>query len=643
MHRVFLALLAVVATIAFPSEAYADDSCVACGRLIILIVGAGETPNPNPYKPDAPEYRYFDPLGNDSLEYDAIGHLKQFSALPSGKLPVQVILISSDASLKKKAESLSKASKSTISVLPNSLDSLKRLTESEDSELRRAIRRFETASTCKELMRQRHLTSVLPLIKVDFLVDSHFSRENSECGISTWSLSSRSGSGSEWRADGGKVLTKQLWKNLTDKVSGSTTQMFFSGCKAGRLASIFENYSNDNSPSCFVASTNQTQDDYGGGGFRPTFNNAIRDGIRFKETFTNTWDGARNIIDMVPDLYNKFEGMIFPKDAGSNPYRLIANTNLRNPLVGFIYTSADALAEEGFKKIGEISDDTAFVEHPTGLAKAEVKALSSRQNFRENAQGAFYAQATDELPSIGADSGSSEMVKRIEEQIAAINRSFAFIYQEDDGIASTAGEFKKHYTSFGDCASESSEQPSDCKDLDAYFDSIFKLNTPSENEEKFKNSYIAFADALKVSRPHAAWKAYTAHQISLGELFENLHRLRMAYLDLVRDFSEVVKDAGESAEVKRHRQTFDRMTGDFEAAFSAIREPICKAFRKDALRLKLAKIEIATRLVAQHGDALQPGYADEFLKKMSRKLDLLTKVPVGPMFDKEAAALNARR
>ncbi len=86
-----------------------------------------------------------------------------------------------------------------------------------------------------------------------------------------------------------------------------------------------------------------------------------------------------------------------------------------------------------------------------------------------------------------------------------------------------------------------------------------------------------------------------------------------------------------------------QMSSDFHAAFSVIKDPMFKALRKDAIRLKLAKIEIATKLVADHPEALPAGYAEEFPKRMLRKLDCLTQIPVGPMFDKQPAVLKVPR
>jgi hypothetical protein len=663
MRRVCLALLAV-ATVVFFSRAYADDPCIACGRLIIQIVGAGEIPNRNTYEPSTPEYRQFNAFINDPIEHNAISHLKQFAPLPNGKLPVQIILISSDSSLNKRAKSLSQLTKTKLRILPNTTGSLKSLTEIEHSELRNALAALEAGSACRNLMKKKGLKSVVPLLKVEILIESEFGvTEALEPGIPTWSSSSKSGSNSDWRADGGHVITLDDWKALIAALHGATIHTYINSCRSGAFASTFESRFDDNGCSCFIASTNRTQNDYGGGSFTPWLNGAIRDRDDFEKSPANIWEGGRNVFALLPFFYNKHEAMIFPKGK-DNPYLYTQNLNPRNPLNGFIYTSADALADEGLMKLGSVSDPQAFVwvrpssakgevavweqlrdKHLFGLPTFEVKALSGSGNYEENARGAFWAQVTNELPSVTEDVGSSnEKAKQIRGQIAAINRAYASIYDEDDGRSSSLGTFVRNFNSFMDCALLNEGKSQQCKDLDAYASSLFAMVSPSEEQVSFKRSYNGFMKELDASRPVPTWRDCVDNKISVGQAFENLHKVRMTYLDLVKDFSAVIKKSSAFGEVNGTVEpAFNRMTDDFESAYSAIKKPMFLALRKDALRLKLAKIEIATQLVAQHADALPPGYAEEFLKKMSRKLDCLTKVPVGPMFDKEAAALNARR
>jgi hypothetical protein len=649
--------LAVVGFIfsAFASElaAAADDSCEpqlreVAGRLLISVLSAGEKPNDNPYAPGSPAYSSFDPFFKDPIEDDAYLHLKQFSPLRTGKLPVEIVGISNDSSFNSTAASMLARAKARFQgTQPNSLETFLHLAAGRDSALERALKALQSNATCTMLMNQNHLTSALPLIKIEILVESEAAELTSqEPGIPTWSSDEKHGSQAQWIEDGRHALGKEQWRGLTNRLNGGVVQLFINSCKSGKVAAQFDTLLSDGGcSSCFVASTNQNQDDYSGGSFYPTFNAAISDhGAKLQTPATNYWPGASSITEMVPLLYEKHQMLIFPPTK-TNPYKFIKATAPRNPLAAFIYTSADALAEDAFTRLAGMPNPSA-----EELTLEDVIKLTKSSKLQDIAKGDYYAQTTGELSAeTRVETQSNEDLKAILERVDRIERSYAPILKEGARKIGVA-EFKSHMNLFAQCTKKSSHTPGYCEKLIAKMDSAY-LEKPSFIEARFQGSYDNFLQVWISTHSVEAMEAYLAGDTTAPDLFAKLELLRLSYQRMkedllaiankpIREDSTLVPEtATDVASLPKDQvrpefqQALKFMTENFEAAYAGISKDVFDELRKDALRLKLSKI--ASRLVAQNPTALPRGYADAFLSRMRGKLVCLTEYAVGPKFDEQ--------
>jgi hypothetical protein len=605
-----------------------DSNGPFAGRLIISILGAGEKPNEH--------YRFW-ATRRDVVEFEATFHLKQFSPNRKPSLPVQIVAVSSDREFPDVAANMAKLSGASLAgVEPNWVGTLSRLVTEPTSSLGRAIRTFESNPNCQKLMRSGNLGSVLPLLKVEILIDAESAVSAKEPGIPSWSSQEKRGTFADWLNDGGRVLTKEEWSVLLTSLRGALVHAFFNSCKSGRVAAAFEKAADEQACySCFVASTHPLQNDYSGGDWAPTFNYAMPDsGKKNFETKPNTWIGAPNIVSILPDLYRKYRELILPfTSADVTPYSVLSSVMTpRNPLSSFIYDSADALAEEGLRKLGNVENLDRGETPPDFLKIDQIEQLRRSDDIKDLAKVTVYAQAMSELPHVACRQihDESGIEKMILERVDRIDRSYSAVLEETEKPI-TEAQFTTGINLFTDCTKDSAKKSPQCEALTALINRIY-AKTLSDAEAKLKWHYSRYFDLVKANDPRQEWNAYVAGTKTASMVFENLQGGQEAWSKMKPALAAVIAEQPPESS-RPMKEALDYMTTHFAGAYASIQDRMFQDLRKDAIRLKLAKIRLSTHLVAENADALPPGYSEKFLKRMAQKLDCLTQYPVGPAFD----------
>lgn len=246
------------------------DPCEArfragCGRLIVPVVAAGELPKKNPHPESDPRHKTFDPQEWDSLEYDSFLATKQFSPHSESELMVQVVAITSDEALAKNIGSFINGPKTHY--LGHAKTSLKhKNSPSIEQRFNEAIKNFENDTFCRKLMNRHGMTSVLPLLKVEYIIDSEFAHMDvAKPGLPAWSDDSKAGSINDWLNDGQLAFYSSDWSKLTRPLVGSVEQSFVNSCNAAALAKAFERDTASGACICFVAATDSEQSELSGG------------------------------------------------------------------------------------------------------------------------------------------------------------------------------------------------------------------------------------------------------------------------------------------------------------------------------------------------------------------------------------------
>jgi hypothetical protein len=608
------------------SEPCDSEPSGVCGRLVIQIVAAGENPNPNPYKKGTAEYEHFDPLDFDGLEFDALTHLAQFSPNARGTLPVRVVSVASDdAYAKKAASSLGKKrglDRTFQGIIPNSLESFSDLISSPTSPLNRAIKTFEDDVGCKKLMVQHNLSSVLPLLKIEELIETEGEGMES-LGIPTWSGKRMKGSTSDWFQDGSSTIDAAFWKSLRQRTKGALHQTIINSCKAGLLATVFERSAEEyNDCACFVASTNQVQNDFSGGSFNPTFVYGM------DRTGSSQSEGNGSIVGMTAALYGKFRSLIFPKSDESDPNTIISVVNERNPLSAFVYNSADALAEEGFQKLANLAVEPVPPEKVP--ADEELNRMRHSDNMADSAKAAYFAQTMSELPKQEFHRIKSDDVS---DMLDEIDRAFKDLFDRQ-GESLTAAGFNKEVDLFYSCQEAGPLTSSACAEFIKAMDRLYDKESPTNAEVEFKVANDEFFEVKNEAIFEDVWKNYIGKELTTSEVFQYLSKVRTAFKQVRREIAAVSRTP-ENKGQKDVELGANEMISHFDNAYESIRSQLFSELRKDAIQLKWAKIRLATNMVAANAATLPPDYSDQFSKRMLSKLKCLTKIPVGPKFDEQ--------
>lgn len=589
-----------------PSDPCRSSSRNVCGRLIIALIGAGKM-GLTTLTANGPNW---DPIGAQ-----AANHLKQFSPNNSNIL-VQGVAISSDQDFNEFMPFYFKGMNAKfVGTNPNSVDALKEdiLAASDKSMIQKAIDNFEKDPACIVLKKKHGSSSAMPFVKTEILISAEYAESKGKPATTSWAHRADFGLASQWDQNPA-YFEREDWRKMIDILKNSMVHTFITSCKATKLASSFELQGSADSCECFIASTASDQNDYSGSGTRPTWNYAMPDvGISNNGTGKNTWQGANNIYSMVPGVYQKNIGTLFfdSESGDDNPSEITSITYKKNPLMGFVYTSADALAEEALHKL-------------------------------PNGEAVLKAQFTAELPAPESSASPSVQAARVNEQISELENSYRPIFEESRKRLS-ATSFDRYYGRFADCANGESKDEktrADCAALHELVDSTLNKPNKTTAEMIFAGTNDYFRGHVIKYHMRTLWQDYIAGTKPLAEVFPELEEIWKDYELYHKHLSLVATEiSGDARKIDpKLEAALQDMNHNFKEAYKPLRDQVFEEMRREAMQVKIARLRYAVNGVANHSKSLPPGYADKFLKDISSKLNCLTQVAVGPKFDQNDSA-----
>lgn len=587
-----------------------------CGRLSIIIAGAGEAEIP----------ALIDKAGKkqiDILSVHTWANFLQFSRANGADMPAYSIVMTSDPKLKNVLNQMSSSEKQTtgfLGVVPSSIDSFKDLLSSDSkvSILQRAITKFSENRESKELMRQEGCDSVIPLLKVEIVIES----ENSRNQIPLWSTASETGSLEAWeRKENPPALTKELIQQLLKRFDGALIETFVAACSAANIAEAFIT---PNKSSCSFSITDHETFWYLSGVYAPFGAKLGEEGAsqEYGTSLQRKFLGAPNVASMVPRLLTtNFQRYRVGNDlkVGFDP--IFAATDRINPLQSFALTSADARAENVLQ---------AFVKEKMGVDSDAAERLLSA-GFSES------LPPTIQLPPDAATSDPD--LRKVLELTAMARKSYA-PYLNDITIHPDA-EFETAITAFKACARRKNAQPDVCS-------SIFKLmdladhgtaeggKQTDEDQILINSSNDFFDDYVKNYQAPSLIARYNKGEITTSILFERLGFSWKKFDDFRAALTsfESERYAEKSPPDLQAKAAFKVMITNYQDAFSAVQKQFFPILLKGTLEVRLARIEESAKLLHLHKNELPSTLANDELRQLGNELACLTYYPVGPAFDK---------
>jgi len=278
-----------------------------------------------------------------------------------------------------------------------------------------------------KIKRREWADIVVPLLKVEVIMDGHTTDQSGQMAMAAWMRSHESGTTSDLVQSDKGFFEREQWKMLTDVLQGSVIQLFSASCESSDLAANFERHIDTQMPetncSCYLGARAKGQEDYVYSNYNPFFNSVIPDEgrtMRASNETPNAWAGASNAIAMQPSLYNKHREAILTPQAGrhGNQFKTTLENELvhkRNPLMNFVWNSADLLAEETLEALRDADQGGG----------ATARAILDAQ---------FMHELPPNLPSrvVPADE-VKEAYERVIARIAAIERSYEPLLRDSKG------------------------------------------------------------------------------------------------------------------------------------------------------------------------------------------------------------------
>jgi hypothetical protein len=579
-----------------------DPNRKFCGRLLIVIVGAGEMHERN--DSNRPEitasYGYAD--------------FEQFRRNDPGGAPSFSIVVTSARELVAKLHELPKAIKEEsgfLGVVPASIDSINDLLSDDPnvSLIKRATTNFSECDACQKLMKSEHCPSVLPLLKTEIVIES----QNSNNGVPLWSKKDQTGDFyKEWvEQENLPTLKGDLIARLRSKMGDGLFQTFVESCEGSRIG---EYYNTADQCSCFLSLTDQNALIFIGGAQSCGFTASMTTQSNRKAP-TKTYSGAESIIAMGPKMLSKFATYAAgtPDDSGGTS--IFAVGKHANPLHSFVYTSADARVEKVLRK---------FEEQGVG---GELPRLLLEAGFTE--------QLTS-FQETAVANRSDWLLQRVLSAAAAIRNSY-MPYMRD--VTESPGEFQfAHYMDrFRACAKHTNPRPEVCGSLSQLI-SIAERGTAEGGNQTDADEAILierdkFLNMFDEGNTSSLVAKYRKRELSLIQLFEKLNSLSEEF----EKFRKLLTSYGNEYYKKKPPPSLvdglKEMRQDFRGALFAVQEQFFPILRKEALAVRLLRIEGAAKLLATQGSEIKDLDAKEELRQLGNDLVCLTAFPVGPAFD----------
>lgn len=605
----------------------------SCGRLVISMIAAGEYSNkPHPNDETVP---------GDKHGADASNHLLQFTGGANSKLTSKHILLTSDPDVKEWIAGLPFNKRVSLAgIVDASLPAFERMVsaESKDSPLNTALAEFAKNKDCQRLMNKS--SSVLPYLKVDIVIDGELaesarsSKEKPEYGIPVFEKEGTVGTLERWLKEG-NVLGVDRLRLLMKRLDGSLMHVFVKTCKAGLVGNIFDAAIKDTGIcGCFVGDTDEEQNGFSGKGVSAPFNYAMSSPAAYEipsqQVVFGRWKAEANMTGLTRLLLERNQIVIMnPPDAKSGTVNLRNIVNYRNPLFGFVYTSADALTNRAL---------TLLRTHSGTASVAKKIADSEFSNEIKDVQIRAYTGNTR------PNEMDSDMV-RIMVKLDEIKRELGSMIDVDPRAKLDSSAYKRETDKYKACLSSSASAPAFCSVFKGLFDTIngkvLSKTDLTPDEDVFYNQYVKVTEYWSEIKFSTMWPRYIAGEIVIDEFLTKMAEAKKVFLDFKEGVEPLytkkpgVHPSGEEErKMETRRQAFTYLNKCFESAFESARIQMFDLLKRESITTKIERTEAAINLLAQNVDSIKPaGEGERLIAELASKLNCLTRYTVGPAHD----------
>jgi hypothetical protein len=640
----------LIGPLGYSISSTATDPCQTkfkpCGRMVFSFVGDGEIPNTNRYPKGSKLYNEFNPFDYDAIERNATQHFRQFSPTSESTLPVQMVVLSSDPELEANVLNVIPNPKGTVvGVEKNNSNGIQRLLnlKSDESKINQAFAKFENDPECIKLKEYYHTQNVRPFIKGEVIIDTDSGGiDPKDPGFASFpgDLPTKDKRSRQDFLQNKSVFKKEQWKMFTEAVYGIVLESFITACRSGGIGAAFEKVTSESLCSCFIADALPNQDSYGGTGWSGSFTYAMPDhGAALEDDIKtpNYWTGAPNGFSMLPALYDKQKGFVFhdKKKDEADPREVVFARNSKNPLSGFVYTSADSVADEILSEVakaGSVAEAKQVLEAQfTGDLPKEEEANSNNPDLRD-ILGSIQAVEKNYEPVLldeGKRTDGSDYAKEIKK---FVNCTYGSLVIEETGEEVIPDEVDK-------TAKNKTKKPTvktlDCTILWNYLVEISKKTNRTEIESNFLASSNKFNEVRNENKIKDLMTDYYGKKVTLEEAFTRLSNVWTIYDRFYRDNVVALKlaQSGKKRSIDpKLEKVFNYATTSFEKAYGIARDQLFYELRREAISVKLAKIKRAAKFTSK----LPAEDADKYLKRLLSKIRCLEKYAIGPMIDRMA-------
>lgn len=481
-----------------------------------------------------------------------------------------------------------------------------------------AIKRFREDTSFARLMKSEGLASVVPLIKTEIVITTHNS--SGSPGIPLWFNKTEVGSLSDWMAIGfAPTLDRTLIARLIAKLSEGVIQTFVDACQGAMLGELFLT---GHQSSCYLSVTDENALNAVGGSRAPTFAEMLPDYGQAIRALKSKASGAQSVTEMGAGLLSRFRkyAPIAENTVGQDP--IFAVGDHANPLHSFVYNSADARAEKVLKQCEAEKVD----ELPAG---ALLKA-----GFTETLP-----------PSIDISQDQRTSNPRLDRILTVTDRlRVAYSPYRNIDAKPDKSTYATEMQAFRNCTTSKDPKPEVCGAIRRLVN-IASTGTAGDFLSKADVSFLKSTEELiteyKSEAAPTLVAKYTNSEITLSSLFEKLSSLWQKFdnfrgeLSSYSNYYYKEKLKGElpadflpaKAELSKH----------FSNALRGVQVEFFPVLQKEALEVRLTRIEEAAKLLSLHGQELKGLDAKEELRQLGNDLVCLTAIPVGPAFDAKYA------
>jgi hypothetical protein len=594
-----------------------DPNRKFCGRLTIHLNGAGEM---RPILKDGVE-------GERNIlgEY-AEANFRDLYGGDQTSMPSISLLMSSDLNVQRTINKFAAKERKIFggAIFSSSEDAFQEFLSNDIkiSLLEKAIDYFAKTDGCKRLMGQEK--SVLPYLKTEIVIET----DHAPTGIPIWSEKNETGSlDSYYQQDHPKVIDSQLLTKLRDRLGRSVVQTFVDACEAVEIAQAIQNSSEC---SCYISTTDENTYITPNADSTSKFSPGLTEikGVNDPNPLLE----SRNAIRMIPKMMGSFQTYTYSPKDGSGRASIFRPCDRINPLLCFVYNSADARADGVLRT----------------LAKEEVEGSLPRQladaNFISDIQSALEIRQKEPLANKQTDERNSNHIQ--------LNRVLALsglIRKQWSSITNDAREDANDYsylefmTRFRKCA-DRQNPPEVCGAFSKVFQTAVHGTGASGVQISEDRDLIDGRDELlaafdRIDVPNLLGR-YKTREITLTDLLRQLKQLSDTF-ELYREkLTKYAKENNGGDLPKELAPAFREMNGSFRSGMYAIQRKFFPILRKEALEVRLSKIEETAKLLDRHRNEMV-GTMDlnRELQGLGNDLACLFYYPVGPAFDRTNGSL----